>query len=114
MTQALEQILGNEIVPSMGQDSMYSTIDTYTAGTTALHSFDPPKPLGPLPTIGPIGGVGSPGGILQKPDYLDGGIERYRQPENNHDGSDGTHMNYETLIPGVKKPIINIHIPTDD
>lgn len=48
MTQALEQRLGSEIVPSVGQDRMYGTIDQYAAGTTALYSFDPPKPLGDL------------------------------------------------------------------
>lgn len=111
-SQALEQMLDNVLVPTIGQDRMYQTIDTYTSGTTQLYSFDPPKPLGPLPTIGPIGGPGSPGGILQKPDYLEGGLERYRQPE--WDPKNGNHMNYETLIPGIKKPIINIHIPMDD
>jgi len=113
-SQALEQMLENTFVPNITQNRMYQTIDTYVSGTIQLYSFDPPKPLRPLSTIGPIGGPGSPGGILQKPDYLEGGIERYRKPELNHDGSDGTHMNYETLIHGIKKPIINIHIPMDD
>ena len=109
--QALEQMLENTFVPNIAQERMYQTIDMYASGTTALYT-PPPKPLGPLPTIGPIGGPGSPSGILQKPDYLEGGIERYRRPE--WDPKNGNHMNYETLIPGIKKPIINIHIPLDD
>ena len=108
-SQALEQMLGNVLVPTIGQERMYQTIDVYTAGTTALYT-PPPKPFEPM--IGPIGGPGSPGGILHRPDYLEGGLERYRQPE--WDPVHGNHMNYETLIPGIKKPIINIHIPMDD
>jgi len=44
MTQALEQML--ELVPAMGQDRLYGTIDTYIAGTAVLYSFEPPKPFG--------------------------------------------------------------------
>ncbi|MBT4538905.1 hypothetical protein HOI26_01750 [Candidatus Woesearchaeota archaeon] len=56
MTQALEQMLSSESVPTTGQDSMYSTIDQYAMGTAVLYSFDPPKPLEPLPqpTIKPV------------------------------------------------------------
>ena len=69
------------------------------------------KPLGQSPTIRPLGGDGSLSAVFQKPDYLEGGIERYRQPE--YDNRNGFHMNHETLVPGIKKPIINIHIPMD-
>ncbi len=55
MTQALEQML--ELVPTIGQDRMYGTIDQYATGTTALYSFDPPKPMAPMPgtQIKPLG-----------------------------------------------------------
>ena len=42
---ALEQMLVNEPVSTIGQDRMYQTIDKYTAGTTVLYSFDPPNLL---------------------------------------------------------------------
>jgi len=42
-SQSLEQML--ELVPIIGQDKIYQTIDTYTNGTTQLYSFDPPKPI---------------------------------------------------------------------
>ena len=45
-SQALEQML--ELVPTIGQEGMYQTIDTYAAGTTALYT-PPPKPFGPQP-----------------------------------------------------------------
>jgi len=114
-SQALEQMLSS--VPRMGQeDRAYQTLDVYTSGLSQMYTgpMGPPSG-GPGPEIGPIGGPSSPGGILQRPDYLEGGIERYRQPELNHDNTPGTHMNYETIIPGLNdnRPIINIHIPMD-
>ena len=42
-SQALEQML--ELVPTIGQERMYQTIDTYAAGTTVLYT-PPPKPFG--------------------------------------------------------------------
>src|SRR3989338_3790814 len=44
-TQALEQMLGSEIVPTIGQERMCGTIDLYVGGTAALYSFNPPKPM---------------------------------------------------------------------
>ncbi len=41
-SQALEQMLDD--APTIAQNRMYQTIDTYTGGTTQLYSFDPPKP----------------------------------------------------------------------
>ncbi len=49
-TKALEQILDNVLVPTIGQDVMYQTIDVYTAGTTALYT--PPIKIYDLPNIG--------------------------------------------------------------
>jgi hypothetical protein len=103
--QALEQIC--DFGPTLGQTRMYETIDRYISGTTALYTFELPKPL-----IGPIGGQNSPYGFMQKPDYLEGGIERIRQPE--WDPKNGEHMNYEIVIPGFKNLLINIHIPMKD
>lgn len=48
MSQALEQLLEN--APSIPQEQMYQTIDTYATGTTQLYSFDPP---GEFPKIVP-------------------------------------------------------------
>lgn len=45
-SQVLEQILDNILIPKIGQNRMYQTIDIYTVGTTQLYSFDPPKPIG--------------------------------------------------------------------
>lgn len=105
---ALEQIADS--VPKEVQESgAYNTLEIYTSGLTHMYT-GPMRPFDP--TIGPIGGPGSPGGVLHKPDYLNGGTERFRQPEWDH--LHDNHMNYETLIPGVKKPITNIHIPMDD
>lgn len=59
--------------------------------------------------------IKSPGCIKDNVDYLgQDAYERYRQPEQNHDDSEGSHMNYETIIPGLKKPIVNIHIDMDN
>ena len=47
-SEALEQMLGNELVPTIGQTRMYETIDIYVAGTTVLYTagtFDAPKPF---------------------------------------------------------------------
>ena len=60
------------------------------------------------PKIGRIGGPNSPFGITDKPDYLNGGTERFRKPE--WDERHGNHMNYEITIPGLKDPLINVHI----
>ena len=47
-SEALEQMLGNELVPTVGQTRMYETIDIYVAGTTVLYTagnFDAQKPF---------------------------------------------------------------------
>ena len=105
-SQALEKILSS--VPTIGHGKMYAAIDQYVRGTMHLYSFDPDKPLRPTLILHPLGKLGSAWGVLQKPDYLNGGIKRYRKPEWDH--QNGYHMNYETLIPGIKEPITNIHI----
>ena len=61
------------------------------------------------PHIEPIGGYDSPYGVVHRPDYLQGAIERLRRPE--YDNKHGNHMNYEIKVPGIKKPIVNEHIP---
>ena len=53
-SQALEQIVDNVLVPTIGQDRIYQTIDTYTSGTIELYSFDPPKPMEPITVSRPI------------------------------------------------------------
>jgi hypothetical protein len=104
-SQALEQIV--EFAPRM-QTGLNRTIDIYTAGTTALYT-PPPKPFGP--EIAQIGGLNSPYGVVQQPDYLHGGIDRFRKPE--WGPAYGNHMNYEIIIPGIKEPLVNTHIPMD-
>jgi hypothetical protein len=95
MTKVLEQMLGSEILPTMGQDRMYATIDTYAVGTTALYSFDPPKPIGTFSNFQ----LGSPGNIRQ--DMNVGLQERY-----DFSGHNGTepHLNYDLL--GAKRDFI--------
>ena len=61
------------------------------------------------PKIGRIGGPNSPFGIIDRPDYLNGGTERFRKPE--WDIHHGDHMNYEIKVPGIKEPLTNVHIP---
>ena len=107
--EALEKMLVNETVSSMEQ-----SIDLYTAGTVGLYTPRPidmamNKPMGP--GLGALGGLGSPGCVRHEPNYLYGGTERYRKPE--FDQKNGYHINYEQTIPGIKKPISNIHIPMD-
>ena len=46
-SQALEQMLKDTFIPAIGQDMIYSTIDIYSVGTTALYT-PPPKPFGLL------------------------------------------------------------------
>ena len=104
-SQALEQMLDNVFI----QNRMYNTIDKYDLGTTAFYSG---KPLDPLPRIEKIGGRDSPSGVLLKPDYLKGAVERFRKPE--FDEKNKFHMNYEIVVPGIKKPIINKHILLGD
>ncbi len=84
-----------------------TSIDRYGLGTTALYTG---KPLDQGPTIAPLGrNPSGPHGVLDRPEYLEGGIERFRKPE--WDILNGNHMNYEITIPGSKRPITNVHIP---
>ncbi len=46
-SQALEQMLVNELVPRMGQTKTYVTIDVYTNGVTQMYT-GPMKPLTPF------------------------------------------------------------------
>ncbi|MFT4309275.1 MAG: hypothetical protein ACMXYL_02195 [Candidatus Woesearchaeota archaeon] len=108
-TQALERMLQNVSVAEMDSTRLYPSIDLYAIGTTHFYTGDPQNPNGP--GIAPIGGPGSPSGVVDTPDYLGGGTERFRRPE--YDSVHGDHMNYEQTIPGIKRPIINIHIPMD-
>ena len=52
-SQALEQML--ELVPTIRQERIYQTIDTYVAGTTALYT-PPPKPFQPAGNFGQMPG----------------------------------------------------------
>ncbi len=61
------------------------------------------------PKIGRIGGSNSPFGVTDKPDYLNGGTERFRKPE--WDSQNGYHINYEITVPGINSPLVNVHIP---
>ena len=136
-SEALEKkLIGVEGLSGLEE---HITIDVYGVGTTALYSFDPLPPGGmdgPFDPPGPTGPGGfmegldlnyfdphklriepigkdpsSPGCVKQNPDYLEGGTERYRQPE--YDSRNGNHMNYETLFPGLSAAL-NIHIPMDE
>ena len=98
-SEALEQMV--EPAFGCGQDNAYQTLDVYTSGLAQMYT-------GSM-EIKPIGGPRSPFGVLDKSDYLSGGIERFRKPE--WDARNDFHMNYETLIPGIKAPVVNIHIP---
>lgn len=102
-SEALEQRV--EPAFGFGQHSAYQTLDIYTSGLAQMYTGQ----MGP--EIKPIGGLGSPFGVLDKPDYLNGGLERFRKPE--WDIRNGFHMNYEILIPRIQKPVVNIHIPMD-
>ncbi len=83
MTQALEQIV--EFAPTREQTGMYGTIDRYVSGTTALYSFEPPKPLTPFfPTNTGIG-VSIPSPLDQIKDYHETfKIDRYDNPYGGH------------------------------
>jgi hypothetical protein len=107
VNQNLDQLLAIET--QLEQINMCTTVDMYASGTIAWYT-PPPKLFEPI--ITPIGGLGSPGGVLHEPAYLEGGLERYRYPE--WDPVHGHHLNYETLIPGIRRPILNIHIPMED
>ena len=59
-SQALEQMLENTFVPTVGQDRMYQTIDVYVVRTTVLYTA-PPGPSGintPPPSYGNFGDSG--------------------------------------------------------
>jgi hypothetical protein len=104
-SEALEQIV--EFAPRM-QTGLNRTTDFYMTGIATLYTSNP---FGD-PEIKQIGGTNSPYGVIDKPDYLNGGIERFRTPE--FDLRHGNHMNYEIVIPGIKEPIIDVHIPMDN
>ena len=91
-SQALEQMLDRELVPAFGQARTYGTIDTYTAGTVVLYSFDPPKPFNPIGSMGSGFQLGGPGNIRQ--DIVYGLQERY--DFSGHNGL-GPHINYDIL-----------------
>ena len=97
-SQALEQML--ELVPTIGQERMYQTIDTYAAETTALYT-PPPKPFQPA------GNFGIGPGIAREIPGTGGLLERFRYDDHK---PFGPHLNYEIVIPGVdRKPIIDNH-----
>jgi len=109
MTQALEQML--ELVPAMGQDRLYGTIDQYAGGTTVLYSFDPPKPLAPF---FPVGGGNDIGINVPLPeitpirDYHEIlKIDRYGNTFDPPYGG-GLGDNHSTIIPELGDPL---HIP---
>ena len=97
-----------------------SGLEMYTMGIND-------KPL--MPKFSPIGGLGSGFGVLKDAEGKSYGIgrereyslseeeiarmfERIRKPET--DPTHGNHVNYEEIVPGVKKPLVNIHIPLGD
>jgi len=75
-SQALEQMLVS--VPRIGQeDRAYQTLDVYLSGLSQMYIGPGEPPGGPFigkppGGIGPIGGPGSPGGFIDRPDYLKG------------------------------------------
>jgi len=112
-TQLLEQF------PSLENELGYTpgTIEVYVNGVAHMYTgpfYGSPGVGGTFdkgPSLGPIGNSpGSPWGVISRPDYLEGGIERFRAPET--DEAHGSHMNYEILLPCIGA-ILNIHIPMD-
>ena len=107
-SQALEQMLDNVLVPTIGQDRMYQTIDTYTSGTTQLYSFDPPKPFNPIGSMGSGFQTGSMGNI-RKPLYENEDIkiqERYDFSGHN-DSEPHYNLDYGKLTKGLLDTINN-------
>ena len=43
-SQSLDQMLENNFLPNIAKDRVYTTIDVYAAGTTALYTGKPLKP----------------------------------------------------------------------
>ena len=109
-SQALEQIVDNVLVPTIGQDRLYQAIDTYVAGTIALYTGKPLDPSG----FGKDFGLGT--GFVYDKLTVDGCNLYFRiRADEPHKGMDQHHLNIETIYDGGKrKPIIdNIHKPFD-
>ncbi|MEA3514107.1 MAG: hypothetical protein U9R34_01375 [Nanoarchaeota archaeon] len=95
-TEALEQMLGTELVPTTGQTRMYETIDTYAEGTTALYT-PPPRPMGPIG--GPMNNMQGPGNVMSNQYGLDQDwAMQERFDFSGHNGL-GPHLNYEIVNP---------------
>ena len=101
--ETLYQGQGLEHVLIFDSQELYPTIDVYPVGIRALYT-PPPRPFRPADSwgIGP--------GVAREIPGTGGLVERVRSDD--HEPL-GPHLNYEIIIPGVKRNIIldNTHIP---
>ena len=91
-------------VQAQRQQVYFVVEDLEILSASALYTGEPfgnRGGFGSMPSIGP--------GIARIMPEAGNLIERIRK-----DTDLPSHLNYEYLVPGIKKPLVNIHIPLDD
>ncbi len=107
----LEQMLYQPRAVQQTSDRVYQLVDLSGLGALTLYSS------GILP--GPIGSAGSgfssgPAPFsIQRP-VFDSGVLQERFRAGSHEDYGNDHLNLEYTIPGIKHPLVNIHIPMND
>jgi len=69
-----------------------------------------PKPIGSFSDFKPASNLGLGPGIAREMPEAGNIIERIRAPGYG-DKEDAGHLNYEYKVPGIKKPLTNLHLP---
>ena len=89
------------------KEIIYSVRDLESLSASVLYSGDSGGPK-----FSPASNFGLGPGIAREMSEAGYMIERVRGPGAG-DSSDADHINYEYLIPGIKKALANIHISLD-